>query len=608
MKFARPELLFLLWAVPVLLLIMLHGGRRRKAILARFARGKSLGAINPEVNPVRRRVKAVVMLIAVAALAAALSGVLYGYTWETTHRKGVSLVAALDCSRSMLAGDIKPSRLERAKREIIDLLGMLKGDRVGLVAFAGAAFLQCPMTLDYSAFQMFLNALGPDYLPVGGTDLAGAIRTSIKAFDEKDPTEKAVILITDGESTTSDALAAAREAADLKIKIFCIGVGGPDGAPIPDGQGGFKKENGKIILSKLDEETLKKIALTTDGAYVRSVSGDMDLEAIYKDEIRGGMEARDLEDSRRQEFKDRYQWLVGLAVAALFVDLFLSSAKAATLGLVFCLFFGLAGPAWAGARADVQKGLEAYEQQDYQTALDSFLKAQVDDPDNPAVLYNLGAAYYKLGRFKEAEQSFQQASEDEQLKAKSLYNLGNSSFKQGRLQEAINYYEGALKVDETDKDAEKNIDYVKKLLQQQQQQQNNQDQDKKESSKDQQKSDNGSSGDKQDEKQKDQEQQSDQNGSKNHDQEQGSSSDAQQKKNDSGRQDEKYADSIQRDQLPGDEKQQEQAQASPAAGQEQPKDEGQNPAVDASMLNRLPDRIGPPPGARYKERKVEKDW
>ncbi|MFH1139205.1 MAG: VWA domain-containing protein [Pseudomonadota bacterium] len=605
MTFARPELLFLLWVVPALIMVFLFGSRRRRHILAKFARKRSLDAINPDVSPVRRRIKAVLVLTAAAAAAAALSGVLYGYSWETTHRRGVSLVVALDCSRSMLAEDVKPVRLERAKREIIDLLGMLQGDRVGLVAFAGTAFLHCPMTLDYSAFHLFLEALGPDYLPVGGTDLAGAVRTSIKAFDLKDPTDKAIILITDGEATTADALDAAREAAAQKIRIFSIGVGGPDGAPIPDGAGGFKKDNGKIILSRLDEETLQKMALATGGAYVRSVSGDMDLEAIYQNEIRGKMEAKELGQSRSRVFKDRYQWLVGLAVAALFVDLFLSSAKNAALVLALVLILGGGGPAWAGAAAEVKKGVEAYRKEDYQAALDAFLKAQTDDPDNPAVLYNLGAAYYKLNKFEEARRNFQEASKSRELKAKSLYNLGNSSFRQGSLEEAIAFYEQALKEDSRDHDAEKNIEYVKKLLEQQKQEQQNQDQNRDKPS---------------DQQPQDQEQSSPQGGKDGQDksspredapgegQRQESSSSEGGEGRDEGREGGTYADSIKRDQLPPPNEQGEDAPAATPGREGETEGEGRKPTVDAGMLNRLPDRIGPPPAAQYQERKVERDW
>ena len=227
--------------------------------------------------------------------AVALAGPKYGYRWQEIRQQGVDIIIALDCSRSMTAADIQPTRLERAKREVFDLLAMLQGDRVGLVAFAGTAFLQCPLTLDYDAFNLFLNALSPDYLPVGGTDITGALATALDSFDPKSASDKAVILITDGENTgDGEPLKAAETLKEKKIKLFCIGVGGSDGVPIPEPAGGFKKDrSGQIVLSRLDENTLKKMAVVTGGTYVRSVAGDMDLDAIYTDEIRRTMEAAD---------------------------------------------------------------------------------------------------------------------------------------------------------------------------------------------------------------------------------------------------------------------------------------------------------------------------
>ncbi len=258
-------------------------------------------------------------------LVLALSGPQYGYKWQEIERKGIDIIVALDCSRSMLATDISPTRLDRAKREVYDLLTMLQGDRIGLVAFSGTAFLQCPLTLDYNAFHLFLKTLTPDFLPVGGTDIFGAVSVSIAGFEEKANSEKAVILITDGENTgDDDPMKAAEEAEKAGVKLFCIGVGSGDGVPVPDKEGGFKKDkSGNIVLSKMDEDTLKKMAIRTGGTYVRSVSGDMDLDAIYKDEIRGKMEASTLQSGRKQIWEDRYQWFLGFAIIALMIELFL---------------------------------------------------------------------------------------------------------------------------------------------------------------------------------------------------------------------------------------------------------------------------------------------
>ncbi|MCW8801235.1 MAG: VWA domain-containing protein, partial [Desulfobacter sp.] len=241
----------------------------------------------------------------------ALAGPLAGYRWEKTTQKGVDIMIALDCSRSMLAQDVSPTRLTRAKREIIDLTRLMRSDRAGLVAFSGAAVLQCPLTLDYNAFGIFLDALDPDYLPVGGTDLTAALEACYNGFDPASIAGKAIILITDGEDTAGDEAALNKmveKFAKEKIRIFAIGVGDPAGAPIPAKGGGFKKDStGNIILSKVDETMLKKITAMTQGRYVRSVAGDMDLEQIYSGDILGTMERKELTQGRKKVWEKRFQ-------------------------------------------------------------------------------------------------------------------------------------------------------------------------------------------------------------------------------------------------------------------------------------------------------------
>lgn len=489
MKFIFPEMLMLIWLAPLLGLVFLYGMRKRRRILNRYASAKGLRVITPDVNPMRRRVKAGLVLAAVVFIVLAMAGPQYGYHWREIERRGIDIVIALDCSRSMLAADIEPTRLDRAKREVIDLLGMLQGDRVGLTAFAGVAFLQCPLTLDYTIFNLFLNSLTPDSFPVGGTHLADAVRVSHEAFKSEDNSEKAIILITDGESTEGDVVKAAQLAAKDHIKIFCIGVGRAGGAPIPDKQGGLKKDaSGEIIMTKLDETTLQKIAAVTGGAYVRSVTGDMDLDTIYKDEIRGKMEARKLTSGRQKIGEDRFQWFLIGAIVLFLIEMFLPTARK-TIAAV--LIIGLIGFApldvhAASVHANLKAGEEAFSQGEYEKALKFFIDAQLDNPDDPRIAYNIGNAYYKLGEYDEAFQSFQEAlkSQDEHLRLKSLYNTGNTHFRRQEYKDALASYKKALDIDPNDQQAKKNIEFVKKVMAQQKQQQqnrsqNNQDQDKK---------------------------------------------------------------------------------------------------------------------------------
>ncbi len=329
MKFANINMLFIIWIAPVMLLIILYGKRKRTKILKKYASSISLKMILSHISNKRRSLKTVLILMICVLIPIALSGPQYGFHWQETEQKGIDIFIALDCSKSMLAEDIKPTRLERAKREVFDLLSMLKGDRAGLVAFAGAAFVQCPLTLDYQAFNLFMNTLTPEYLPVGGTDIAGAITAAMEGFPKEERTEKAIIIITDGENTGGDGREGAKNAKKDGVKIFCIGVGKAEGIPVPDKNGSFKKDkSGKIVLTKLDEKTLNEIAILTGGSYVRSVAGDMDLENIYLKHIRGEMEQSTLKSGKKKIWENRFQWPLGFAIILTILMLLIPSAKA----------------------------------------------------------------------------------------------------------------------------------------------------------------------------------------------------------------------------------------------------------------------------------------
>ena len=472
MTFFRTEMLFFIWVVPVLLLAFIYGMRRRQTILEQFAAASSLAVIAPSKNGTRRWVKAALLLAVVVYTAIALAGPQYGYRWQEINQRGVDIVIALDCSRSMTATDIQPNRLERAKREVYDLLALLQGDRVGLVAFAGTAFLQCPLTLDYDAFNLFLDTLSPDYLPVGGTDITAALETAANSFDPQSTTEKAVILITDGENTgNGDPLEAAQSLQDNAIKLFCIGIGSGEGVPIPEAAGGFKKDrSGQIVLSRLDETILKKMAVITGGTYVRSVAGDMDLDAIYTDEILRTMNAQALTSGRKQVWEDRFQWPLALALICLIAELMLPVARQTiAASLLVALILLPSGHAQAN---DTRDGIAAYEKGAFDAALKHFIDAQLADPESPERLYNVADAYYKTGNFDAAADHYRQVLEtnDEQLQPKALYNLGNAEFRRGRAKEAIGHYEAALAIDPDNRLAKENLAFVKKVLEQQQQQ------------------------------------------------------------------------------------------------------------------------------------------
>ena len=330
MRFGDPLYFYLFWCLVPLIFFMVWGMRKKQQLTLKFCGNPLLSKlVHPGVDK-RHRSKTIFVVLAIIFLILALTRPRWGYQWENLHQRGVDVIVALDVSSSMLAEDIKPNRLERAKRKISDLLDMMEGDRIGLVAFAGTSFVQCPLTLDYGAARLFLSAIDTQLIPVQGTALGNAIKTSVKAFRSQEKKSKALILITDGEDQTGKALSAAKLAGDQGVKIYTIGIGGEIGAPLPNssGAGGFRKnQQGEVILSKLDETTLQQIALETGGSYVRSVTGDIDLNTIYKDQIKKHIEKKELKSERRKIWQERFQWFIFIALIFLVAETCLSEKR-----------------------------------------------------------------------------------------------------------------------------------------------------------------------------------------------------------------------------------------------------------------------------------------
>jgi Ca-activated chloride channel homolog len=322
MVWRAPQLLWLLALVPAAIGFFIWALRRRREALRQFAEARLLAALTPDLDERRQRWRAALVVAAVGLLVLALAGPKWGFHWEEVHREGVDIVVALDTSRSMLAEDVKPNRLARAKLAVEDLVKRLKGDRIGLVAFAGSAFVQCPLTLDYDAFDESLHAVNVGIIPKGGTALTEAIKAGLDAFEGRQGKHEALILITDGEDHEGHVEDAAKEAADRGVKIYTVGIGTADGDLIPitvDGQQNFLKDRrGQVVKSRLDEDTLQKIATTTGGAYVHATSGDFGLDTVYNEFI-GKMEKRELKSTMERRYEERFQWplLAALLLVAL---------------------------------------------------------------------------------------------------------------------------------------------------------------------------------------------------------------------------------------------------------------------------------------------------
>ena len=324
-RVGREGALWGLALLPALGVVIWQAQRRRHAALARLVATGLWGQVVLAGPESRRRLRLGLYALALVACLLALAEIKYGFVWEEVEARGVDLVLALDVSDSMLAADhdsgSSQSRLVRARREVTDLLQRLQGDRVALVAFAGTAFLHCPLTLDYGAAAMFLEDLDPSLIPVPGTSLATALRTSLQALGEARPGNQAILLISDGEDQDGQAMQAAAEAQARGVRVYSLAIGHNEGRPIPAAAGGFRRDaRGEIILSHPDERLLRQIAEATGGSFARAVAGDGDLEYLYRQGIKGHLQDEAHTSQRRQRWQERFQWFVLTALLALALE------------------------------------------------------------------------------------------------------------------------------------------------------------------------------------------------------------------------------------------------------------------------------------------------
>jgi Ca-activated chloride channel family protein len=328
-RFANPVFLYLLLLLPVLILLyILNEVRKRKAL-------KRLGDVNlvrrlvPEMSTVRPAIKFILQLIAVSAGIIMLSRPQFGSKIEDIKKQGVEVIIALDVSNSMLAEDIQPDRLTRAKQAISRLVDNLDNDKIGLIVFAGDAYIQIPVTTDYISAKMFLSSINPNMVPKQGTAIGAAIDLGIRSFSPGEGKSKAMIIITDGENHEDDPVKEAEEASKAGIVIHTLGIGSTEGVPIPiliNGKRDYLKDaNGNTVVTKLDEEILKKIALTTNGNYVRASNSNIGLDEIFNGIKR--MKKQDLESTMYTEYNDQFQIFAAIALFLLLADFIIMERK-----------------------------------------------------------------------------------------------------------------------------------------------------------------------------------------------------------------------------------------------------------------------------------------
>ena len=544
MTFAEPLwLLAGLAACVALVWLYRRFDARQRAALTTFASSHLLGQLTASFSTSRRAFKRVLYVAGVACVFLALARPQWGFRWEETRRKGIDILFAVDTSKSMLSQDVNPNRITRAKLAVSDLVGKLDGDRVGLIAFAGDAFLQSPLTLDYDAFRQSLDALDVGIIPRGGTDVASAIHEAQAAFGVETKNQKILVLITDGEDLEAKGIDAAKAAAKDGLKVYTIGVGGTTGEliPVPDDNGGtsfLKDDTGNYVKSHLDESTLKQIAEATGALYAPLGQQGQGLETVYQHAL-APLPKQDVMSRMQKVSIERFQWPLALGIVLLLSEMLIGTRKGRFSRRKFAPLpaskprvklrhataaLALGAVCLAGrVQASPQSAESAYKRGDYPAAENQYKEAADKNPQLAALQYNLGTAAYKSGQYDKALPAFQSTLKTDKLdlQQQAYYNIGNTEFRVGQQTEkakpedtiktwtdAVASYDASLKLQPADADAKFNRDLVQKKLDElKKQQQQKQDEQKKQ---DQQKQDQKDKDQQQNKDQKDKDQQKDQ--------------------------------------------------------------------------------------------------
>ena len=331
MHWGAPVYLNFLLLIPIMVVFFIFAGINKRKKIEKFGDTALIERLSCSKSITKEKARKIIVVIACIFLILALAMPQIGARLTMTKRYGVDIMIAIDTSSSMLAQDIKPNRIEKAKLEISSLIDKLKGDRVGILTFAGDSFMQCPLTLDYNAAKMFLSIIEPGMMPKPGTAIGDAIKTAIKGFTKKERKHKVLVLLTDGEDHDTNPAGAASEAKKEGIIIYAIGIGTKKGEPIPltDETGkvsGYKKDaKDGVVMTKLDEDMLQKIAFITDGKYYNVTPSEFELDKIYNEISR--MEKKELSSRLYTQYEDRFQYFLSIAFILLCIEFIIGDRK-----------------------------------------------------------------------------------------------------------------------------------------------------------------------------------------------------------------------------------------------------------------------------------------
>ena len=326
-RFAHIELLWLLWTIPVFVAAYWAYTRRKRRQLEEFGDKELMAQLMPNASRVRPNVKFGIVMVALAFLIIAVARPQFGQNEHTEKRQGIEAIVALDISNSMMAEDVAPNRLDRAKQMLSKLMDNMVNDKVGLVVFAGDAFVQLPITCDYVSAKMFLNSIKPELIKTQGTAIGQALSTSIRCFGEQSDASRAIILITDGENHEDDAVAVAKRAKEEGIQVLVVGIGKPEGSPIPvAGTNNFMKDReGNVVVSRLNEEMCREIAQAGGGIYVRCDNTNTATKAIQKELDK--LATQEIETQVFTDYNEQFQSFALIALLLLVIDYFIFNRK-----------------------------------------------------------------------------------------------------------------------------------------------------------------------------------------------------------------------------------------------------------------------------------------
>ena len=494
MRFENLNVLWLLLVLPpVLALFFWWRERVKRKLLAQFIEARLLSQLTVGISQARRKWRFTLIILAAGCLIFALARPQHGYDLEEVEQNGLDIAVAIDTSKSMLTTDIAPNRLERAKLAALELMQRSAVDRLGLIAFAGDAFLECPLTSDNTVFQQSVQALDVNTIPEGGTSLASAINTAVAAFKETGH-HHAMVLFTDGEDNVSesDALAAAQNAAKAGLKIFTIGVGTAAGdlIRITDASGNsdyVRDENGNVVKSHLNEPLLQEIARVTGGFYL-PLRGANTMDVLY-DRGLAPLPKSEVKEKLIRRYHEQFYWPLTIAILLLLAEMFFperirgSKSAVSKVGAAPAALLLLALCAWPhSVGAAPSDALRAYRSGNFTNALAEYQSLAQARTNDLRFIFNAGTAAYRATNYDEALNDFKTvaASPDLKLQQMAFYNLGNTEYRQGELKfepssdsldnvetawkEAVQSYTNACQLNTNDLDAAYNLNFVKQQL------------------------------------------------------------------------------------------------------------------------------------------------